>query len=189
VTGNVTSKSQNGAFERWRFLKAAATAVAGAAGTVASSDGIATPEFVPRANAVAPEVSRDAQTGRVPITEAPATDHPSSDYMVDVLKSLGFEYVFSNPANAIGSLHESLINYGQNTNPQFVTCAGSVTDRHLNHLRQTPPQRRLHAKPAPPAQNGRLCPYFCLLATLSRDRPDVTVCATPTPQRDVSPLP
>ena len=54
--------------------------------------------------------------------EASTVDRPGSDFMVDVLKSLGFEYCFSNPANTFRSLHESLINYGNNTAPEFITC-------------------------------------------------------------------
>ena len=34
--------------------------------------------------------------------------------MVDVIKSLGFEYVSANPGSSFRGLHESLINYGGN---------------------------------------------------------------------------
>jgi len=57
-----------------------------------------------------------------PVPEAATIDRPGSDFMVDVLKSLGFEYCFSNPANTFRSLHESLINYGGNAAPEFITC-------------------------------------------------------------------
>jgi len=42
--------------------------------------------------------------------------------MVDVLKSLGIEYICSNPGSSFRSLHESVINYGGNRNPEFLTC-------------------------------------------------------------------
>jgi thiamine pyrophosphate-dependent acetolactate synthase large subunit-like protein len=42
--------------------------------------------------------------------------------MVDVLKSLGIEYVCSNPGSSFRALHESVINYGGNRNPEFLTC-------------------------------------------------------------------
>ena len=45
-----------------------------------------------------------------------------SDFMVDVFKSLGFEYVCANPGSSFRGLHESLINYGGNKNPELVTC-------------------------------------------------------------------
>ena len=45
-----------------------------------------------------------------------------SDFMVDVIKSLGIEYVASNPGSSFRGLHESVINYGGNENPEFITC-------------------------------------------------------------------
>ena len=44
------------------------------------------------------------------------------DFMVDVIKSLGFEYVCANPGSSFRSLHESLLNYGGNKAPD---CAGA----------------------------------------------------------------
>ena len=45
-----------------------------------------------------------------------------SDFMVDVLKSLGFEYVAANPGSSFRGLHESIINYGGNKAPEMITC-------------------------------------------------------------------
>ena len=42
--------------------------------------------------------------------------------MVDVLKSLGIEYICSNPGSSFRALHESVVNYGGNRNPEFLTC-------------------------------------------------------------------
>ena len=42
--------------------------------------------------------------------------------MVDVLKTLNLEYLGSNPGSTFESLHESLINYGNNKMPEFLTC-------------------------------------------------------------------
>ena len=42
--------------------------------------------------------------------------------MVDVIKSLGFEYLAANPGSSFRSLHESIINYGGNKAPEFLTC-------------------------------------------------------------------
>ena len=42
--------------------------------------------------------------------------------MVDVLKTLGFEYIASNPASSFRGLHESFINYGGNQGPEWLTC-------------------------------------------------------------------
>ena len=45
-----------------------------------------------------------------------------SDFMLDVIKSLGFEYVAANPGSSYRSLHESTINYGGNRSPELLTC-------------------------------------------------------------------
>jgi thiamine pyrophosphate-dependent acetolactate synthase large subunit-like protein len=47
---------------------------------------------------------------------------PGSDFMLDVLRSLGFEFVCANPGSSFKGLHESLINYGGNRDPEFITC-------------------------------------------------------------------
>ena len=62
-----------------------------------------------------------AETGglREPTTQIPG--RPASDYMVDVIKSLNIEYIYSNPASSFRGLHESLINYGKNKMPEFLT--------------------------------------------------------------------
>ena len=54
--------------------------------------------------------------------EVLTVENPGSDFMVDVLKTLGFEYVVANPASSFRGLHESLINYGGNTAPEWLTC-------------------------------------------------------------------
>ena len=45
-----------------------------------------------------------------------------SDFMVDVIKTLDIKYLPSNCASSFRGLHESLINYGQNKMPEFLTC-------------------------------------------------------------------
>ncbi len=42
--------------------------------------------------------------------------------MVDVLKSLDFEYICSNPGSSFRGLHESFINHGGNRSPEWITC-------------------------------------------------------------------
>jgi acetolactate synthase I/II/III large subunit len=51
-----------------------------------------------------------------------AVKNPGSDFMVDVIKSLGIDYVACNPAHSVRGLHESLINYGGNKSPEFLLC-------------------------------------------------------------------
>ena len=42
--------------------------------------------------------------------------------MVDVIKTLDIKYLPSNPASSFRALHESLIDYGGNKQPEFLTC-------------------------------------------------------------------
>jgi acetolactate synthase I/II/III large subunit len=48
---------------------------------------------------------------------------PGSDFMVDVIKTLEIKYLPANPASSFRGLHESLINYGGNKMPEFLTAA------------------------------------------------------------------
>lgn len=57
-----------------------------------------------------------------PAVDVLTTDHPGSDFMVDVLKTLNIEYIACNPASSFRSLQESFINYGNNKNPEWLTC-------------------------------------------------------------------
>jgi len=58
---------------------------------------------------------------------------PGSDFMVDVIKSLGFEYVCANPGSSFRSLHESLLNYGGNKSPEFITCCHEESSVAMAH--------------------------------------------------------
>jgi hypothetical protein len=42
--------------------------------------------------------------------------------MVDIFKSLNLEYVCAVAGSSFRGLHESVINYGGNKNPEFITC-------------------------------------------------------------------
>ena len=58
---------------------------------------------------------------------------PGSDFMVDVIKSTGIEYIASNPASSFRSLHESLVNYGGNRKPEFLTCMHEESSVAMAH--------------------------------------------------------
>ena len=62
-----------------------------------------------------------------------ATDKPGSDFMADVLKSLDFEYVAANPGSTFRGIHESFINYGQNKNPELLTCCHEESSVAMAH--------------------------------------------------------
>src|SRR5438094_9493588 len=57
-----------------------------------------------------------------PRVDVYTTDRPGSDFMVDVIQSLGFEYAAANPGSSFRGLHESLINHGGNRLPELITC-------------------------------------------------------------------
>ncbi len=45
-----------------------------------------------------------------------------SDLVIYLLNELGVEYAPLNPGATIRGLHESVVNYGNNTNPELITC-------------------------------------------------------------------
>ena len=53
--------------------------------------------------------------------------------MVDVIKSLDIDYLPCNPAQSFRGLHESLINYGGNKKPEFLTCTHEEASVAMAH--------------------------------------------------------
>jgi acetolactate synthase-1/2/3 large subunit len=107
--------------DRRDFLKSAA---AGAAVLAANPAAAAAPPVTPR-TAVAgapPPMSPDAEVGTPSNVDVLTVDRTGSDFMVDVIKSLGFEYICANPGSSFRGLHESIINYGGNKAPELITC-------------------------------------------------------------------
>lgn len=110
------------------FLKS--VVAAGASGTVAGApiaNAAVPPDHPdkpsPKPSAVRPNAQvAAAEAGHVPTASAEERRVPASDFMVDVLKSLNFDYLLTNPASSFRSLHESLINYGGNKMPEMLTC-------------------------------------------------------------------
>jgi acetolactate synthase I/II/III large subunit len=131
------AKSKKTSVNRRGFLKGAA---AGAAALVAA-------QGVPAA--VAAQAGQAAQTG--PATALPSaalarvetappppadvytTDRPGSDFMVDIIKTLGIEYIAANPGSAFRALHESFINYGGNKAPELLTCMHEESSVAMGH--------------------------------------------------------
>ncbi len=114
------SKTEDGiAVDRRRFM--AAVAAAGAATTVPGTATAATSRVpAPKRR---PSLQLAAAEAQPPAAEMPlTTTRTGSDYMVDVLKVLNLEYIASNPGSTFRGLHESIINYGGNRQPEFLTC-------------------------------------------------------------------
>ena len=53
--------------------------------------------------------------------------------MIDVIKSLGFEYCGANPGSSFRGLHESMINYGGNKSPELLTCCHEESSVAMAH--------------------------------------------------------
>jgi acetolactate synthase I/II/III large subunit len=119
-----SKKDSTPKLDRRKFL--AAAAVAGASGAVKPADAApsATGQTPPRVpSALPPNEHVAAVESDVPnIAPYKTEGRPGSDFMVDVIKSLNIKYLPSNPASSYRAIHESLIDYGQNTMPEFLTC-------------------------------------------------------------------
>jgi acetolactate synthase-1/2/3 large subunit len=106
--------------KRRGFIKSAVTGAAvlagGAPGASAQQPAAATPAVRPPSAA-----ERAAETSVGASADIQIIEHPGSDYMVDVIKSLPIEYIFASPGSSFRSLHESVVNYGGNK-PEFITC-------------------------------------------------------------------
>jgi thiamine pyrophosphate-dependent acetolactate synthase large subunit-like protein len=120
---------------RRKFL--AGVAVAGAASTVAGPEAAsaATP---PVAAAKIPSVLRPTAQQIALENEAPKDSSPlggraGSDFMVDVIRSTGIEYIYANPASSYRGIHESLINYGGNSKPEFIECMHEESSIAMAH--------------------------------------------------------
>jgi len=115
-----------GSVDRRRFLKGAAVGAAGALAATASPAAADQPQAAPQSGS-APAAPNAAQLAADTAPPAPRenpriVEHPASDFMVDVIKQLGFEYVAANPGSSFEGLHESIINYGENKMPELLTC-------------------------------------------------------------------
>lgn len=123
---------------RRKFL--AGVAVAGAAGAIAPSDAnaattatSATGAAAPRPSALPPSAAVAAAETGMPPAMPHAAGPAGSDFMVDVIKTLDIAYLPSNPASSFRALHESLINYGKNTKPEFLTCTHEESGAGMCH--------------------------------------------------------
>ena len=125
------SKARKGIVGRRNFLKTAAAGAAAAVvtpGAVAAQEAAAAPQ-----NATAPVQGRPGPAAEGGVSEAKLIERPGSDFMVDVVKSLGFEFLFAVPANTFLPLQESIINYGGNAAPEFITATNEDLAAGMAH--------------------------------------------------------
>ena len=113
---------KNKSVNRRGFLKGAAASAAALVATPAEK-AQAQQAAPARPAAVVPNSAQlAADTGAPRAVVERIIEHPGSDFMMDVIKSLNFEYITTNPGSSFQGLHESIINYGGNTKPELLTC-------------------------------------------------------------------
>lgn len=129
MSQNQAGQSQVG---RRKFLKSAAVV-----------GGTATAKLIGGTSVAAAQPAQSQRPGPAPLMPADSdppsearvltVDHAGSDFMVDVIKALGFEYVAANPGSAFRGLHESIVNYGGNTAPELLTCCHEESSVAMAH--------------------------------------------------------
>src|SRR4051794_37120741 len=118
---------------RRRFLAGVAVAGASATAAKAATPGTTAADVKRLPAAVEPMAHQVAAETSVPKEMPHLAGKPNSDFMVDVIKSLNIDYVYSNPASSFRGLHESLINYGKNSMPDFITCMHEESSVAMAH--------------------------------------------------------
>src|SRR6185369_1184578 len=93
-------------------VKSSAADATGAAGAASARLPSALP---PNAQTIAAETTTPQELPRI-------GGVAGSDFMVDVIKSLDIKYLPANCASSYRGIHESLIDYGGNRMPEFLTC-------------------------------------------------------------------
>jgi len=127
------AQAKKGSVDRRGFLKGAAAGAAALVATIPAAEAQQPPPsrpgaVVPSADALA------ADTEPRPVTvSSRIIEHPGSDFMVDVIKSLGLEFATTNPGSSFQGLHESIINYGANEMPELLTCCHEESAVAMGH--------------------------------------------------------
>ena len=112
--------------DRREFLKIAA---GGAAAMVAQS----TLASAQQSASVAAKPAAEPAVDAAEHAEVLVGERAGADFMTDVLKSLNFEYIAANPGSSFRGLQESLINYGKNVAPEWLTCCHEESSVAMAH--------------------------------------------------------
>ncbi|MGH8640915.1 MAG: thiamine pyrophosphate-binding protein [Burkholderiales bacterium] len=121
----MTNTPENGKTGRRAFLKGTAVA-AGAA--IAATTRLAQ---AAEATTEKPAAGKAAAEKKLP-SETFIT-HPGSDFMADVLRAVGLQYLAINAASGFRSLHESILNHLGNENPEILTCMHEESAAGIAH--------------------------------------------------------
>ncbi len=124
------ARSKKSPVDRRNFLKSVAV---GAATLAVPAESLVAQPAAPRpatGMALMPPVAENDPPADA---EVLTVDKSGSDFMVDVLQYLGFDYVCSVTGSSVRGLHESVINYGGNRNPEFITCCHEEISVAMGH--------------------------------------------------------
>lgn len=123
---------------RRKFLKEAI--VTGTAAVLAKPGASAAQSAADKAAAVErPHTALVAAETLAPsLDEAPAADtahigNPGSDFMVDLLRIAGIDYVAAMPGSTFRGIHESIVNYAGDTHPQLIVCTHEEASAAIAH--------------------------------------------------------
>jgi acetolactate synthase-1/2/3 large subunit len=110
-------------------LKGVAAGAGALAATVDPLAAKATAAPPARPGSLPPAIESDPPTDAEVLT----VSRTGSDFMVDVIKALGIEYICAVAGSSFRALHESVINYGGNKNPEFITCCHEESSVAMGH--------------------------------------------------------
>ena len=103
------------------FLKGAG-ATGAALGASIAAPAAAQSSIAPASQASAAQPPNIAAETLPPANEGQQQTSSGGDFMVDVLKTIGFDYVTQTPASTFRGLHEAIINGGGNKAPELLSC-------------------------------------------------------------------
>jgi acetolactate synthase-1/2/3 large subunit len=115
---------------RREFLK---SVVAGAATLAAPAESLPARPVEERPLRAMPLMPPVADSDPPVDAEVLTLDRSGSDFMVDIIKSLGIEYVCAVAGSSFRALHESVINYGGNKSPEFISCCHEESSVAMAH--------------------------------------------------------
>jgi acetolactate synthase I/II/III large subunit len=115
--------------ERRNFLKGAGLVGAAALTPVAATAQVAAPR--PNLKAAVPGPRQIAVETLAPTKDPVNQASSGGDFMVDVLRTLDFDYLAMNCASSFRGIHEAFINYAKNTKPEILTCPHEEIAVHM----------------------------------------------------------
>jgi thiamine pyrophosphate-dependent acetolactate synthase large subunit-like protein len=129
----MANESSESGVKRRAFLAGIATAGAAAGASVVRPAAAATPAPpVAKSGPLSPRLLA-AELGTLPPDDGVHVHDAGSDYMVDVVKSLGLTYLAAMPGSTFRGIQESFVNYGGNAKPEWITVVHEEISGALAH--------------------------------------------------------